>query len=104
MYPGYEGDATIYALATGAGKSAVAIIRISGSRSSDILRSIAGGTPSPRIATLRPILNPQTAEILDHAVVFGFPHREVSRAKIAPNYRFTGPGRLSGRCWMSWQR
>lgn len=73
MSPGCEHDATIYALASGAGKSAVAIIRISGRKSLDILRSVAGAAPLPRVATLRPIRKPHTAEILDHAVVLWFP-------------------------------
>lgn len=73
MNPGFEGGATIYALASGAGKSAVAIIRISGPKASIILRSVAGASPPARVATLLPIRNPKTAEILDRGVVLWFP-------------------------------
>jgi tRNA modification GTPase len=73
MNPGCETGATIYALASGAGKSAVAIIRISGPKANVILRSVAGASPPARAATLLPIQNPKTGEILDHGVVLWFP-------------------------------
>ena len=45
---------TIFALSSGPGISGVAIIRISGSKSSDVLKSLTGKEiPEPRVATLR---------------------------------------------------
>jgi tRNA modification GTPase len=73
MNAGYEGNATIYALASGVGKSAVAIIRISGPKASAILHAVAGATPPARVATLCSIRNPKTGERLDRGVVLWFP-------------------------------
>src|SRR3954466_15896884 len=43
---------TIVAPATPLGRSALAIVRIDGPRSAEILQSLAGITPDPRVATL----------------------------------------------------
>jgi tRNA modification GTPase len=75
-----EGDATIYALASGGGKAAVAIIRISGPEVSCLLREMTGGLPPPRVATLRSIVDPMSREVIDRGLVLWFP---------APN-SFTG--------------
>ena len=49
---------TIYALSTGPGTSGVAIIRISGSEASRVLKLLTGKEiPGPRLATLRKINN-----------------------------------------------
>ena len=45
---------TIYALSSGPGVSGVAIIRVSGSEASKLIKALTGKeVPSPRIATLR---------------------------------------------------
>jgi tRNA modification GTPase len=61
---------TIYAPATGAGRAAVAVLRISGPRAGDAVRALAGDLPRPRRATLRPLTHGGVA--LDDALVLWF--------------------------------
>ena len=57
---------TIYALSTGPGLSGVAIIRISGSDASSVIKSLTiDEIPKPRMATLRKINNINTSELID---------------------------------------
>jgi len=68
---------TIYALSSGPGISGVAIIRISGSNSSNIIKLITGRElPSPRMATLRKINNINTSELIDEGIIIWFPGPE----------------------------
>lgn len=69
-----ERGETIFAPASGIGRAAVAVIRISGPRSADILRSLcAGALPPPRRASLRSLHEPETGELLDQAIVLWLP-------------------------------
>jgi tRNA modification GTPase len=61
---------TIYAPATGAGRAAVAVVRISGPRSSEAVRALAGDLPKPRRAALRQLTRDGVA--LDDALVLWF--------------------------------
>ena len=68
---------TIYALSSGPGVSGVAIVRISGSEASEIIKSLTGKEiPSPRIATLRKINNINTSELIDEGIILWFPGPE----------------------------
>jgi tRNA modification GTPase len=60
---------TIVAPASGAGPSAVAVIRISGPKTRAVLEALCGGVPAPRHAALRDIGNP----VLDRGLVLWFP-------------------------------
>ena len=62
---------TIYAPATGAGRAAVAVVRISGPRAADAVRALAGDLPKPRRAALRRLVHDGVA--LDDALVLWFP-------------------------------
>ena len=65
---------TIYALSSGPGISGVAIIRISGSESSKVIKSLTGKEiPVPRMATLRKINNINTSELIDEGIIIWFP-------------------------------
>lgn len=67
-------DDTIFALASGQGRSAVAVIRISGGKTRDILSSVAGGVPrEARRMMLRTLVEPSTGERLDQALVVWMP-------------------------------
>jgi tRNA modification GTPase len=61
---------TIYAPATGAGRAAVAVVRVSGPRSADAVRALAGDLPKPRRAALRQLTHEGIA--LDDALVLWF--------------------------------
>ena len=64
---------TIFALATGAGRGAIAVIRMSGPACRDILVRLAGGLSKPRTASLRRLRCPETGDVLDEALVLWFP-------------------------------
>ena len=68
---------TIYALSTGPGVSGVAIIRISGSEASNVIKSLTGKEiPRPRMATLRKINNISTSDLIDEGLILWFPGPE----------------------------
>ena len=65
---------TIYALSSGPGISGVAIIRISGSETSKVIKTLTGKEiPKPRVATLRKINNINTSELIDEGIIIWFP-------------------------------
>ena len=68
---------TIYALSSGPGVSGVAVIRISGSETSKVIKSLTGKQiPQPRVATLRKINNINTSELIDEGIILWFPGPE----------------------------
>ena len=68
---------TIYALSSGPGASGVAIVRISGSEASNVIKSLTGKeVPKPRMATLRKINNINTSELIDEGIIIWFPGPE----------------------------
>jgi len=66
------GPNTIFALASGAGRGAVSILRMSGPGTGPILRSICGTVPAARRAVLRQ-LRDSSGAILDNAMVLWMP-------------------------------
>ena len=66
-------DDVIFALASGAGRAAVAVLRISGTGTATMVVALAGRLPVPRMARLRRLRNPVTGEVLDEALVLWFP-------------------------------
>ena len=65
---------TIYALSTGPGISGVAIIRISGGESRNVLKLLTNkDLPTPRVATLRKINKINTSELIDEGMILWFP-------------------------------
>jgi tRNA modification GTPase len=63
---------TVFALASGAGRAAIAIIRISGPESEAALTALCGTLPLPRRAQVR-ALRDANGEMLDRAMVFWLP-------------------------------
>lgn len=65
---------TIFAPATGFGRAGIAVIRISGPRSRDVLSELTGGTvPEPRRASVRKLVDPVEGDVLDEALVLWLP-------------------------------
>jgi tRNA modification GTPase len=65
---------TIYALSTGPGISGLAVIRISGTDTQNVIRLLTGKeTPLPRVATLRKIKEINTSELIDEGLIIWFP-------------------------------
>lgn len=73
---GYSRD-TIFAPATGVGRAAISVIRLSGPACSQTLEQlIRGPLPAERVASLKTLRHPSTGEELDRALVLRFskPH------------------------------
>ena len=62
---------TIYAPSTAAGRSAVAVMRVSGPATFTAVRALAGAVPRPRRASLRTLRN-RAGEAIDKALVIVF--------------------------------
>ena len=66
-------EPTIFAVASGAGRSAIAVLRITGSATKRVVTSLAGRVPAPRRASLATLRDPVSGEALDDALVLWFP-------------------------------
>ncbi len=63
---------TIFALASGAGRAAVAVVRVSGPDSARVLAALCGNLPQPRRASLRRLRGPDH-QALDRALTLWLP-------------------------------
>ncbi|MFC0240510.1 tRNA uridine-5-carboxymethylaminomethyl(34) synthesis GTPase MnmE [Rhodopseudomonas telluris] len=68
----HPNDQTIFALATGLLPSAIAIVRLSGSRAGEVVTALIGELPPPRLAR-RATIRDRVGEPIDDAVVLWFP-------------------------------
>ena len=65
---------TIYALSSGPGVAGVAVVRVSGKNTSNVVKLITNeDLPTPRVATLRKLNKINTNELIDEAIVIWFP-------------------------------
>ena len=64
---------TIYALSSGSPPAAIAIVRISGPRADEAVRSLCGRLSEPRRASVATLSDPESGDILDSALVLRFP-------------------------------
>ncbi|MGE0044353.1 MAG: tRNA uridine-5-carboxymethylaminomethyl(34) synthesis GTPase MnmE [Hyphomonadaceae bacterium] len=64
---------TIAALATGAGRAGVAVVRVSGPAAREALRAVAGGDLEPRRVTLRDFRHPTSGELIDRGYALWLP-------------------------------
>ena len=65
---------TIFALSSGPGISGVAVIRISGPQTKDVINTITNGfNLKPRIATLKKIVEIKSKELIDECILIWFP-------------------------------
>jgi tRNA modification GTPase len=72
MQTSIEGD-TIFAIASGAGRAAITVLRMSGPATRQIVESVSGLLPEPRVATLKTFRDPKTGEAIDKGLVIFFP-------------------------------
>ncbi|WP_034995260.1 tRNA uridine-5-carboxymethylaminomethyl(34) synthesis GTPase MnmE [Beijerinckia mobilis] len=64
---------TIYAIASGFGRSSVCVVRLSGSKSGETAIRLAGRLPQPRTFLLATLRDPRNGEIIDKGLVLWFP-------------------------------
>ncbi len=68
---------TIYALSSGTGLSGISVIRVSGSSTKKVLKNLTfPPIPSPKVASLRKFINPETKELIDEGILLWFPGPE----------------------------
>ena len=67
-----DGDGTIAAVATPAGRGGIGIVRVSGPGCTEVARGVLGGLPTPRAATLRRFLDAR-GEAIDAGLALYFP-------------------------------
>ena len=65
-------NSTIFAVASGAGRAAITVLRISGPDSAGILDCLCQRRPAPRVAVVRTLRN-RAGDVLDRALVLWFP-------------------------------
>jgi len=116
-------SSTIFALASGPGRAAIAVLRISGPKASQVLRALIGPLPPPRHARLARFRDPETNETLDQGLALWFPspqsytgedmaelHLHGGRAVVAglisvlsrlPDLRPAEPGEFSRRAFLN---
>ena len=63
----------MFAPATAAGRAAIAILRLSGTDTTEAVSLVAGGLPPPRSVRRRRFVNPANGELLDDGLVLWFP-------------------------------
>ena len=76
--PAPQGE-TVYAVSTGMGRAALAVIRLTGPASDAVLQALMGdgqALPQPRMAAVRQLRHPHSGAVLDAAMVLRFvaPH------------------------------
>lgn len=64
---------TIFALGAGVGKTAIAVIRLSGPLTAGVVQKMAGVLPPPRQAHYTSLRAPEDGELLDRCIVLYFP-------------------------------
>ena len=65
---------TIYALSSGSGVSGIAVIRVSGKNTAEVIKKLTGSKlPSPRVATLKKFNKNGKKELIDEGVIIWFP-------------------------------
>mgnify|MGYP006088814135 CR=1 FL=1 len=115
---------TIYALSSGSGLSGIAVIRVSGKNTAEVVKMLTGAKlPSPRVATLKKFNKNGQKELIDEGVLIWFPgpnsytgedlaefHVHGSRAVIKAmnlaiskikNCRFAEPGEFTKRAFQN---
>ena len=68
---------TIFALSSGPGISGIAVIRISGKKTAQVIKKLTKSQlPKPRVATVRKINKINTSELIDEGIILWFPGPE----------------------------
>lgn len=68
-----DNASTIFAAASGAGRAAIAVLRVSGPATRKIAESLGGSLPKPRFAALKTFRDLETGEAIDKGLLIFFP-------------------------------
>ncbi|QGM97069.1 tRNA uridine-5-carboxymethylaminomethyl(34) synthesis GTPase MnmE [Methylocystis parvus] len=83
---------TIFALGTGAGRAAIAVIRLSGPGVCETLSAFAGGLPEPRRAAFVTLRDPDKGEPLDQGLAIYFPGPHSATGEDYAEFQIHGGG------------
>ena len=65
---------TIFALSTGSGVAGLAVIRVSGKKTAQVVKKITGGKlPKPRMATIKKFNKNGQKNLIDEGIILWFP-------------------------------
>ncbi len=68
---------TIFALSSGPGLSGIAVIRVSGPNTKNVLKNMTiSPIPSPKVAVVRKFIHPKTKDLIDQGILLWFPGPE----------------------------
>ena len=68
---------TIFALSSGPGLSGIAVIRVSGPNTKNVLKNMTiSPIPSPKVAVVRKFINPKTKDLIDQGILLWLPGPE----------------------------
>ena len=84
---------TIFALSSGRGPAAIAVVRMSGPRAGDALKALTGKIPAPRQAALGRVRDPLTGDIIDEALILWFPAPQSETGEDTPSCNCTAAAR-----------
>ena len=74
---------TIYALSSGPGISGIAVIRVSGKDTAEVVKEITlSKLPLPRVATLTKFNKNGEKKLIDEGVIYGFQLQTATQGKI----------------------
>ena len=74
IFSSYNIFMTIYALSSGIGVAGVAVVRISGPDTKNVVTQlISGRFPEPRVATLKKVNNSNKTELIDEGIIIWYP-------------------------------
>ncbi|WP_036260752.1 tRNA uridine-5-carboxymethylaminomethyl(34) synthesis GTPase MnmE [Methylocapsa aurea] len=73
MERGRRGNETIFAIASGMSRAAIAVLRLSGPGTPFIVTSLIGSLPEPRMAQLATFVDPVSGQAIDRGLALFFP-------------------------------
>lgn len=89
--PGAGAGDTIFALSSGTGRAAIAVVRVSGPAAGDALAQIGGAPPpAPRAAVLRRFRKPCSGEPIDRGLALWFPAPESATGEDVAEFHIHG--------------
>ena len=96
---------TIYALSSGPGMSGIAVIRISGAKTAEIIKLISKGQlPRPREATVKRFNKINSSELIDEGILVWFPSPQSYTGEDMAEIHVHGSIAVVRVIWINYQK